>query len=457
MFLIFDLDGVLVDFKKLHEKAFILSWNKIYPEYQIDVEFHRKYLEALPTKKKTDKCKEILGTEPDENVYVYKQEITQELLLKEPINTHITSVIKQLTKEYTLACCSNSIKQTVLTSLKRLDIHNCFKYILSNEDVSNAKPSPEIYLKVMKEHGVEANECLIFEDSTVGLEAAKKSGAHVIQVVDTLDLTYEFIKNCINTKSRIPIGVNSNNFKINLVIPMAGLGSRFQKEGYTTQKPFLPVFGKKMYSWVIDNLMPTELSLRSKIKIYIIIREDQKNNLSDLDKDTSIHVRTVPSLTEGPACTVLSIKDIINNDNPLIIANSDQYLEWDSDTFYYNTLHPSYDGCISVFDQPNELDIKWSYVKLKDNIVSETAEKKYISSHASTGIYSWKKGSDFVKYTEQMISKNIRVNNEFYVCPVYNEAIQQENLKFRIHNCKKLWGLGIPKDYEHFLSNWSPN
>ena len=82
--------------------------------------------------------------------------------------------------------------------------------------------------------------------------------------------------------------------------------------------------------------------------------------------------------------------------------------------------------------------------------ITEVAEKKVISNHATVGIYFWKKGSDYVKYAEKMIKKNIRVKNEFYVCPVFNEAIK-DNKKIIIENIEEMWGLGTPEDLEVFL------
>jgi dTDP-glucose pyrophosphorylase len=81
------------------------------------------------------------------------------------------------------------------------------------------------------------------------------------------------------------------------------------------------------------------------------------------------------------------------------------------------------------------------------------AEKKPISDNATVGIYLWNKGSDYVKYAEQMISKNIRVNNEFYVCPVFNEAIV-DGKKISTYEVDKMWGLGTPEDLVNFLENY---
>jgi HAD superfamily hydrolase (TIGR01509 family) len=448
---LFDLDGVLVDFTNLHMKAYIEAWNTINPEYTINVLFHSQYLEALSTKSKIQKCNLLLSinnNSNNDNIFKLKQELTNKMLETEPVYSFTRQAI-QLVKEhgYKVAVCSNSIHSTILKSLERIDIVKLIDCILSNEDVSEPKPSPEIYKKAMDVLNVSADDCVIFEDSEVGKKAASRalegSKGRLVEVVNAMDITPDFVKSIIEGDTHQPE-------KINIVIPMAGLGSRFQKEGYTIPKPFLPVFGKPMYRWVIDNILPRDAVLRAKCKVFLLVRKEQEALFKD---EASAEIHTVPALTEGAACTVLSIKDIINSHNPLVIANSDQFLEWDSDNFYRSLLHPSYDGAISSFEQYDPSDLRWSYAHLRDDgTIEEVAEKKYIGPIATTGIYSWKKGCNFVADAEDMIAKNIRVNNEFYVCPVYNESAHTK--KYRVLNCKKMWGLGVPSDYTYFIEKY---
>jgi dTDP-glucose pyrophosphorylase len=158
----------------------------------------------------------------------------------------------------------------------------------------------------------------------------------------------------------------------------------------------------------------------------------------------------VDGVTEGAACTTLLAKDLINSDEPLLTVNSDQFVEWNSNEVLYSWSADSIDGGILTFKGTHP---KWSFAKLDDHgFVSEVAEKSPISDNATVGIYYWKKGSDYVKYAEQMIDKNIRTNNEFYVCPVFNEAIQ-DGKKIKIKEIKKMWGLGTPEDLNYFLQN----
>ncbi len=453
--LLFDLDGVLVDFTTLHEDAFIKAWNQFYPDHTIDHAFHLLYLEARSTRSKIDICFKIFSITFDETlkqrIFETKQQLTDHLLDTEHVYTATTRALMWAKAAgYKLVVCSNSIRSTVLKSLRRLACDDVFDIILSNEDVEKPKPNPDIYLKAIELLGVTANNCIIFEDSAVGRTAAelalKNSSGRIIPIVNAQDLTHKLLELVCNSSvyPRQPT-------KIHLVIPMAGLGSRFQKEGYSIPKPFLPVFGKPMYRWVIDNMMPSEKALREIVDVHVLVREEQA---SLFESDKSITIHTVPKLTEGAACTVLSIRDIINTDDPLIIANSDQFLEWNVDNFYLALLHPSFDGVISTFIQHDLNDIRWSYARLDaDGCVMEVAEKKVISKFATTGIYGWRRGSDFVAAAESMIAQNIRVNGEFYVCPVYNNMKQPSRI--RILNCKKMWGLGVPTDYEHFLKNWS--
>jgi len=135
----------------------------------------------------------------------------------------------------------------------------------------------------------------------------------------------------------------------------------------------------------------------------------------------------------------------------LLIANSDQFVEWDSNDFMYTMLSNELDGGILSFRDENP---KWSFAKLDHlGFVTEVAEKRPISDIATVGIYYFNRGHDYVEFAEQMIDKNIRVNNEFYVCPVYNEMIKSGK-KIKTKDCQAMWGLGIPDDLRFFLENY---
>jgi hypothetical protein len=158
----------------------------------------------------------------------------------------------------------------------------------------------------------------------------------------------------------------------------------------------------------------------------------------------------VDGITEGAACTTLLASKLIDNENPLLIANSDQYINWNSNECMYAFDADTIDGGILTFKSHHP---KWSYVEVGETgFVTKVAEKQVISDNATVGIYYWKKGKEYVKYAQQMIDQNVRVNNEFYVCPVYNQAIL-DNKKIRIKEVKKMWGIGTPEDLKYFLEN----
>lgn len=450
--IVFDLDGVLVETKKLHYESFNKALRDVDPKYEISYDEHLAKYDGLSTHKKLD----LLGREKGlagmefQCIWQRKQSYTYQMLKELSPDTRLIEVLKKLKNEhrYTIAVASNSIRDSVKITLLKLGLLEYVDFYLSNEDVKYPKPHPEIYLKSMIEASSSPKETLIIEDSIVGRKAANESGAYLMGINNPNDIIYENIINYINS-------INSNyrkpkwqGGKMNVLIPMAGAGSRFEKAGYTFPKPLIDVRGKPMIQWVVDNL-----NVEAKY-IFIVQRSHfEKYNLKETLSNfcSNNEIVQIDGITEGAACTTLLAKQYIDKDEPLIIANSDQFVEWESDEFIYSCSASDLDANILTF---NSTHPKWSYVKLNElGYVTEVAEKKPISDIATVGIYYWRKGSDYVKYTEQMIDKNIRVNNEFYVCPVFNEAIQ-DNKKVRTYNIDKMWGLGTPEDLEHFLKNY---
>lgn len=241
---------------------------------------------------------------------------------------------------------------------------------------------------------------------------------------------------------------------LNIVIPMAGAGSRFAKVGYKEPKPLIPVHGVPMIQLVIDNLRP------STPHRFIFICRSEHLHSFDLDRklktwagENSV-VLSVDQLTEGAACTVLLAKHLFDNDEPLMIANCDQYVDASIDAYLADMDRRDLDGLIMTLTAD---DPKWSYVALDEvGHVTECVEKKVISQHATVGIYNYRKGCDFVRAAEAMIAKDLRVNNEFYVAPVYNQLIEQGG-KFGIYGVGAegdgMYGLGIPTDLDYFLAH----
>ena len=234
-----------------------------------------------------------------------------------------------------------------------------------------------------------------------------------------------------------------------ILIPMAGEGSRFQKEGYTFPKPLINVNGKPMIQSVVENLDFDCEYIFLVRKEHVEKYDGLLHTLKRITNEKFNYV-VVDELTEGAACTALLAKDLINNDDDLLIANSDQIIEYEPENFRTFRSMLDVDAIVFTF---NAVHPKWSFVKTNSRgFVTEVAEKKPISDIATCGIYWYRKGSDFVKYAEQMIDKNIRVNNEFYIAPVYNELINDGKtlIPFYVH---QMWGIGTPEDLKAYIKN----
>lgn len=230
--------------------------------------------------------------------------------------------------------------------------------------------------------------------------------------------------------------------KPNILIPMAGLGTRFAEKGYSLPKPLIKIFGKSMIQLVVESLNV------DGNYIFIVQKEHRvKYHLDDVLATIAPECKIVEvdGLTDGAAVTTLAAKDLINNDTPLLIANSDQVVVWSGVAF--SSMLPSTDA-VALFKAS---DSKWSYSKIQDGLITEVAEKQVISDNANVGIYGWSKGSDYVKYTEQMIAKDIRTNNEFYVAPVYNEAIA-DGQKVSPYFVEEMHGIGTPEDMNNYIN-----
>jgi HAD superfamily hydrolase (TIGR01509 family) len=451
---VFDMDGVLIDCKHIHAKSFISSWNISNPSHQIDEIFHHKYLDGRNTYAKIDYLQNYFKTSVNTlEIFNNKQFQTYTALELFEYSNTISEVFEQLQKDgYIIACASNSIRKTVDLILNKLNIAKYFDLILSNEDVMNPKPNPEIYQKVMTTLGYQPSNTYIFEDSEIGLTAAKASGANVIQIHDSKDLNYKFITKSLKYKMRYTPWIDNPDWKLRIVIPMAGEGSRFKQAGYTISKPLIPIQDKPMIMWVLDNLRSKNPEVQKRIEYHLIVRSQAMDELKDL---SGVVLHPIQSLTDGAACTVLTIREeLLKDNNPLLMANSDQYLEWDFDAFLEMCVNPGYDGCISTFYNPDSNDTKWSFAQVdKNGLVTKVAEKEYIGPNATTGLYYWQDGSKFVQYADEMIEKNERVKNEFYVCPVYN-YLMRDGGKIRVSDCKKMWGLGIPEDLDYFKKHY---
>ena len=443
---LFDLDGVLVDTKGIHFHALNEALEKYgYPS--ISYEDHLTKFDGLPTEEKLD----MLGVQEDliNKIQIHKQSVTYYKLNTVKPDSDITELFGLLKERgYKIGICSNAIDKTVHKCINMLELEEYIDIVQTTFDVTNPKPHPEMWWNAMTEFGVYPEECIIIEDSPKGLASAYHSGvpAHqIIRVDSPEDVNRDLLELIDGEKQTKPKWVDK---KMNVLIPMAGAGSRFAKAGYSFPKPLIDVNGKPMIQTVVDNI-----NIDAN---YIFIVQKEHREKYNLDNMLNLiapdcKIVEVDGITEGAACTTLLAEEYIDNDRPLFIANSDQWVGWNSLDFLYKMNELNADGGIVTFKATHP---KWSYAAVdNDGMVTKVAEKDPISDNATVGFYYWKRGEDYVESAKDMIAMQKRVNGEFYVCPVFNQAILMGK-KIFAHNVEEMWGLGTPEDLEKFLREW---
>lgn len=234
---------------------------------------------------------------------------------------------------------------------------------------------------------------------------------------------------------------------LNIVLPIAGRGSRFAVAGYDLPKPLIPVNGTPMIALVAANVRPT----RPHRFVFIVQREHlETTNMREVLERSApgCAIVEIDGVTEGAACTVLAAKAFIDNDDALMLANSDQYVDTCIDDYLATLDQTIADGLIMTFPAD---DKKWSFVRRDaDGRVTEVVEKVAVSNEATVGIYNFQHGSAFVRAAERMIARDRRVNGEFYVAPVYNELIE-DGATIVTHDIgPRMHGLGVPADLDAF-------
>ena len=450
--IIFDLDGVLIRTKMIHFNALNRALEK-FENHKISIKEHLETYDGLPTDEKLKILfnKGKIKKKNINSIKKYKQHFTKKELDKIKYNKNINRLFKKLKNtKFKIAIATNAVRDTLNIILKKFKIQKYVDFSISNNEILNPKPHPEIYISCLHKFKIKPKECLILEDSHYGRMAAYESGSNLMPIKKTSEVNYsnikKFVKKIIDEKKDNKTNEKWHDPNLNILIPMAGHGSRFKDAGYTFPKPLIDIKNKPMIQVVIESL-----NLKGNF-IFIVQKDHQvKYNISStLNRLVGkCQIIEVDKVTKGAACTTLLAKKYINNHSPLIISNSDQFVEWNSSKIMYNFTEKKYDGGILTFDS---IHPKWSYAKCFEgsNLVNRVAEKNVISNNATVGIYYWAKGKDYVNYAQQMIKKKILVNNEYYVCPVFNEAIN-DGKKIAISKVNKMRGLGTPEDLRTYI------
>lgn len=441
-----DLDGPIYSSKESHFLALNLALSDVDPKYAISESQHVSFYDGLTTIQKLNKLVETKGFPKKlvQSTFDSKQKYTLKLIAEttKP-DVKLQELFKQIKKEgYKLAVVTNSIRQTSEDILTRLGLIEYLDTLVTNQNVKNPKPNSEGYLKAMIDCGVSPLETLIIEDSVHGVKSALNSGAKVMVVRNRGDMTYSNLKLYLDPlpARQTPI------LNLNVLVLMSGKGSRFIDGGYLLPKPLIDVSGVPMIQKVIESVC-----IQAHY-IYVVNAEQRKKyNLDILLNNITPNCTIVEThvVTEGAACSALLCKDLINSDKALLTVNADQLVEWNPMEFIYPMYSKKADGSVLTFHVEN--DVKWSYVKVNDEgYVTEVAEKIPISTHGTVGLYLFNKGSEFVKYAEQMIRLGKKVRGEYYTAMVYEEYIN-DGKKILIHPIQTMHSLGVPADLEAYL------
>tara|TARA_R110001592_G_scaffold15980_7_gene68575 strand:- start:871 stop:2037 length:1167 start_codon:yes stop_codon:yes gene_type:complete len=235
--------------------------------------------------------------------------------------------------------------------------------------------------------------------------------------------------------------------KTNVLIPIAGRGQRFVDQGYVMPKQLIMVDDKQMIDWSLDSIKN-----KNNCNLIFAIRKDHITNFS-LDKilksryGNDITIIVIDKITRGSVSTCLQAEEYIDNSNPLVVYTLDVFFEPFFDPTIIDT---TIDGSILTFKSNNA---SYSYAELNDKgNVLRTAEKEVISENAAVGVYTFTKGSEFVKYAKRMVELELTTNNEFYICPLYNLMIEN-GCTIKTEDVEKMHLMGTPEELNFFVTH----
>ena len=451
---IFDLDGVLVDSRELHYEALNRALAEFDPKYVIGREEHLAQYDGLPTTAKLNMLSKEKGlpTALHDKVWKLKQDKTFEVINDTfQYDNRLRSVLAELKRQgLQLFCASNSIYNTIKLMLLRKGVLEFFDFIMSCEDVAHPKPAPDIYISCCMRANVPVRNTVILEDSHVGRHAALMSGCHLLPVENPGDVTLERIMTTVKNinlrqAKKLPLELGKGRATTTVIIPMAGSYEDYMKAGFEYPGPLVEVNGKPMVQTVVENL-----NLRAHYVFIVRAEVAQKFNVKYLLEAISpgCTVVLVDKPTTGQAATVLLAKEHVSPNSPVVVANCNQYIDWDSDAFEELCHADDVDGSIVTFKNNHP---RFSYVRYNHDTldISDIAEKSTISDNATAGVYYFKKAASLFKLLEDAVESEESVGGSFYISSAFGRAIKAGH-KIRAFPCKAMYPLNFPNDLANF-------
>ncbi len=467
--IIFDLDGVIIDSRPWHFETLNLALASVDAKYVLSEAEHEANYDGLPTSVKLDKLHYAKGVPKEDFAAIWQR---KQDFVAQVIKERVTPSAKWIellrvlqVRNIPVVCCSNSIRKTLDAILANMGIDALFQATYANDDdklrarfpLAKPKPHPSMMMLACLEGGWSPNKVMVCEDSPIGRRAAMEAGCCVCPVETPDAVTLHFVDkwwayyNQNNGRAlKAPPWIMTPNMSV--LLPMAGRGARFLGHDKDI-KPLITVRDR----WPMIQVVVRNLNIQGR---HIFVCQEQHVEKYALRKwlptlvDGEVHVVTHDGPTACALDSTLLAESLIDNEESLLIANSDQFVEADLQQFYYRMMNHAIDGGILSFTLTNG-DPKWSYAAVDEaGYVVEVAEKKAISTHATVGVYFWKRGRDYVKYAKEMRARpECKVNGEFYVAPVYNFAIR-DGAKIVLFDITKMWGLGVPEDLRYFQEHY---
>lgn len=433
---LFDLDGVLVDTLEIQYDSTIKAILK-FCNINLTNTIESILRSTITTKKKLQYLVEqnIILNEQILDIYNEKKIIADSKfnnLIIDDEKVQLFSFLKK--KKCKIAVVTNGNKNSAIMILKSIGLYNFLDLLITNEDVINSKPHSEPYVKAISRFGGDLENFIIFEDSETGLTSAYGTGCKVYKVKNTNEINISLIKQL-------------NNLNRNILIPAAGLGSRFQKRGFKLQKPLIKLENKTLIEHAVSSL-----DIEGNY-IFVIRKLDSNSNIELITALRNIKpeckVIEIDYVTEGSASTCYLAKDFINNDDELIISNCDQILKWDSKKFL--EYSSNYDCSVLTYKSNED---KNSFIKIDENNKGiKIREKEVISDNALVGVHYFKKGSDFIKSYEHIFNSKIKFKNEYYVSTVCNHLINEgkDVVNYSFQENEVYYSTGTPEDYFKYM------
>ena len=226
-----------------------------------------------------------------------------------------------------------------------------------------------------------------------------------------------------------------------IVVPMAGRGSRFAKQGAETPKPLIRVTSRPMVAWALESLSGVPYS---DIIFIALIEHERHYNVSATLRDLAspeARIILLDEVTEGQLCTVLMASEFIDTDEDLLIASADTYIV----SNLAADIAGRSDDCAGIISVANMPGDRLSFARTDETgRVVEVAEKVRISDYASTGLYYFASGQQFIEVAEEMIRNKEKTRGEYYVIPVYQKYIER-GWHVGISIAKEMWDMGTPE------------